>query len=111
MVSLSRGKGKDEAQERRVVGDMERTKGGMVIRSCQRAATGRRRGQLPRSAPGICGVEGARGCADDFFFRGRREQQRGSLSVGRKRDKGEGAGDVMLVTTMKPKVDDSDSGQ
>lgn len=27
-----------------------------VIRECQRAATGRGRGQLPRRAPGICGV-------------------------------------------------------
>jgi hypothetical protein len=37
-------------------------KGGTVIRSSQRAATGRRRGQLPRNSPGICGVAGkARG--------------------------------------------------
>ncbi len=33
-------------------------KSGTVIRSSQRAATGRERAQLPRNAPGICGVAG-----------------------------------------------------
>lgn len=51
-------KERTEAQAERRVERNERT----VIRFCQRAATERVRGQLPRNAPGISGV---RGRADD----------------------------------------------
>jgi hypothetical protein len=43
-------------------------KGGTVIRSSQRAATGRERGQLPRNAPSICGVAGKARAEGGLFF-------------------------------------------
>lgn len=54
LSGVGRRKGEAEAQDERRVERNERT----VIRSCQRAATGRVRGQLPRNAPGISGVRG-----------------------------------------------------
>jgi hypothetical protein len=45
-----------------------------VIRMCQRAATGRGRGQLPRRAPGICGVRG-HACVQMMSYRGKGERE------------------------------------
>lgn len=72
-----------------------------VIRWCQRAATGRVRGQLPRKAPGICGVEGTLlvQMIIIVFLGGKREKREreataGSVVGSKKRERG--GGDVIM---------------